>query len=305
MDPAADGNPVATLTMAVDGGLYGAGYTMDGGVIFRLVKDALPSSIDVMSATGNTGGTTSLVARLTSAGSPVQNAVISFTVNGVAVGSATTDINGFATKTNVSLVGIAPGTYATGIGASFAGNSGVLPSTATGVLTVTDLAPPVLKLPANMTVNATGPTGAIVTYTVTATNATVSCTPASGSMFPIGITTVKCTATSTTGQTSTGSFTIKVLGAAEQLVALVEKLRGMPLSSQVRNHLISFLQTELAKPKKVRLICAVLEAFKLIVKLKAGSSGAAIITDINRIQAVLGCGLAARMDDDWKGWGKK
>jgi hypothetical protein len=230
--------------------------------------------------------------------------MVTFSLNGLLVGSATTNAEGIATRTGVSLAGIESGTHAGVIEASFAGIDGVLPASATGDLTVIESAPPVLQLPANITVNATGPTGAIVTYTVTASaGATVKCTPASGSMFPIGITTVNCTATSSAG-TAKGKFTVKVLGAADQLVALVEKLRGMPLSSTVKAHLISFLQNELAKPKKVRLICVVLDAFKLIVKLKAGSSGSAIIADINRIQAVIGCGNAIRMEDTWKGWGK-
>ena len=43
--------------------------------------------------------------------------------------------------------------------------------------------------PGNMTVEATGPTGAVVTYQVPSL---VSCTPASGSTFPLGATRVNC-----------------------------------------------------------------------------------------------------------------
>ncbi len=50
-----------------------------------------------------------------------------------------------------------------------------------------------LILPVNMVVVATGPDGAIVTFTATASNgATVNCTPTSGSRFPIGKTIVTC-----------------------------------------------------------------------------------------------------------------
>ena len=52
-----------------------------------------------------------------------------------------------------------------------------------------------------------------VNYTVTATDncsATVTCTPASGSVFPIGTTTVNCTATDPAGNTDTCSFTVTV-----------------------------------------------------------------------------------------------
>jgi hypothetical protein len=70
---------------------------------------------------------------------------------------------------------------------------------------------PVLTLPADITAEATSAAGAAVTYTVTATdNATIVCTPASGSTFALGTTTVNCTATATTGNTS-GSFHVTVV----------------------------------------------------------------------------------------------
>jgi len=80
-----------------------------------------------------------------------------------------------------------------------------------GTFNVTVSAGPVLTLPANITAEATSAAGAAVSYTVTATdNATVVCTPASGSTFALGTTTVNCTATATTG-TATGSFTVTVV----------------------------------------------------------------------------------------------
>jgi len=70
---------------------------------------------------------------------------------------------------------------------------------------------PVLTMPQEITADATSPAGAVVTYDVTATdNGVVTCTPASGSTFPVGITTVVCTATNATGTTS-GSFPVTVL----------------------------------------------------------------------------------------------
>ena len=64
-----------------------------------------------------------------------------------------------------------------------------------------------------------------VTYPtpVSATDATatltVACTPGTltGGSFPIGTTTVQCTAADPAGNRSTGSFTVTVKGAAEQL----------------------------------------------------------------------------------------
>jgi hypothetical protein len=76
-------------------------------------------------------------------------------------------------------------------------------------------------LPGNFTVNATSPSGVAVTYTApTAVDeagdnpvATVACTPASGSTFAIGMTTVTCTASDAddTPGTVSQSFTLTVL----------------------------------------------------------------------------------------------
>jgi hypothetical protein len=78
-----------------------------------------------------------------------------------------------------------------------------------------DVVPPVLELPNDMTVEATSPTGAAVTYPASATDQVdptvpVTCTPTSGSSFPLGTTTVDCTATDDAGNTATGSFKITV-----------------------------------------------------------------------------------------------
>ncbi|HEY4640883.1 MAG TPA: HYR domain-containing protein [Thermoanaerobaculia bacterium] len=69
---------------------------------------------------------------------------------------------------------------------------------------------PQLILPDDITVEATSPTGTPVTFTVTATDGAVQCTPESGSLFPLGTTTVNCTATNGTGSTN-GSFTVTVV----------------------------------------------------------------------------------------------
>jgi len=83
-------------------------------------------------------------------------------------------------------------------------------------LILLDTLPPVLDLSDDIVANAVGIDGAIVNYMVTATdsgdsNPAVSCLPASGSMFPLGATTVNCTATDNIGNSSSGSFTVTVV----------------------------------------------------------------------------------------------
>jgi len=89
-------------------------------------------------------------------------------------------------------------------------------ATTTFAVEVGDTTPPVLKLPGTITAIATSKAGARVNYTVTATDnvdpkPTVKCTPPSGALFPLGPTTVTCTATDVTGNKSTGTFVVKVI----------------------------------------------------------------------------------------------
>ncbi|HST25336.1 MAG TPA: HYR domain-containing protein, partial [Gaiellaceae bacterium] len=75
--------------------------------------------------------------------------------------------------------------------------------------------PPTITVPGNLVAEATGPLGAAVSYTVTATDAAdgtdpVACSAASGSTFRLGHTTVSCSATDKAGSTSTASFDVLV-----------------------------------------------------------------------------------------------
>ena len=83
-------------------------------------------------------------------------------------------------------------------------------------LVVSDTTPPVISVPADMLEQATNPPlGRTVYFSATATdesptNPIVTCTPASGSVFPIGVTTVMCSATDDAGNTATATFTVTV-----------------------------------------------------------------------------------------------
>jgi HYR domain-containing protein len=90
-------------------------------------------------------------------------------------------------------------------------------STAGFAVTVTQSTPPTVTIPADMTVAATSPAGAKVIFVVSAADPvngalTPTCTPASGSMFPIGATVVTCTATNEAAPplSASASFTVTV-----------------------------------------------------------------------------------------------
>jgi hypothetical protein len=110
-----------------------------------------------------------------------------------------------------------------------AGNS------ATGGFTVTvrDGTSPVLELPKDMTVEATTRDGATVPYPASATDAVdgpvpVACTPASGSLFQVGVTTVTCSATDRAGNTAKGGFTVTV-----ELVEIgIDQRQGPPARAE-------------------------------------------------------------------------
>src|SRR5207247_10597489 len=72
--------------------------------------------------------------------------------------------------------------------------------TATLTVTVRDTTPPAVSVPANITAEASGAAGAVVTFVASASDlidgaTAVSCAPASGSTFALGTTPVSCTST--------------------------------------------------------------------------------------------------------------
>jgi hypothetical protein len=103
---------------------------------FQDVSPAAPTTLNVATATGTYGGTTTLSATLTSGGNGVSGETVTFTLNGSGVGGATTNASGVATLSNVSLSGIDAGSYPTGVAASFAGDSNYLTSNGSNSLTV-------------------------------------------------------------------------------------------------------------------------------------------------------------------------
>jgi len=86
----------------------------------------------------------------------------------------------------------------------------------TVTVTADETPPSFSDVPRDIAITATGPGGAVVTYTApTATDAVngaglVTCTPISGSMFALGVTTVTCTASDASANLATVTFTVTV-----------------------------------------------------------------------------------------------
>ena len=167
-------------------------------------------------------------------------------------------------------------------------------------VTVNDTEPPVVTVPANMTKNATSPSGAVVTFVVTATDnapgVTKACVPSAGSTFAIGTTTVNCTATDGAGNTDTKSFQIKVLGAVDQLNNLVNLVKGMKIEPGFQSELLNRLNNAVKalNQKSTALACTELAKFVAGAKAKSGQKLSAadattLISEANRIRQVLAC----------------
>jgi hypothetical protein len=138
--------------------------------------------------------------------------------------SATDIVDGSVTITCLPVSGSTFALGTTTVDCSASDNAG---NTATGTFTVTvrDTTPPALTLPANITKEATGPSGAAVTYTASATDLVdgsrpITCLPASGSTFAIGTTTVTCSASDTRHNTATGTFTVTVVDTTPPTLTL-------------------------------------------------------------------------------------
>ncbi|MDP9202439.1 MAG: HYR domain-containing protein [Gemmatimonadota bacterium] len=171
---------------------------------------------------------------------------------------------------------------------------------ATQTVTVVDVEAPVFGLGAqsNLEADATSPAGAVVTYAVNATDnvgvTSLSCAPASGSVFPIGSTPVSCTASDAAGNTSSKSFSVTVLSGHEQLPNLLEIVIGYNLPNGAAQPLINQLRTAYSEPGSGEATCKKLADFILLVEKKKSSISTVeaefIIAEANRIMDALGCG---------------
>src|SRR2546426_960946 len=118
-------------------------------------------------------------------------------------------------------------------------------NTAKTSVTITIDTPPTLNLPADIIVSPTSTAGAIVTYTVTASDdggpVSPVCSPPSGSTFSFGTKVVNCTVTDSAGNGVTGSFNVTVLNPGQAIQQLINTVNGMNFPISVTNNFDSKL----------------------------------------------------------------
>ena len=97
----------------------------------------------------------------------------------------------------------------------------------------------------NVMVPATSPSGAAVTYQVNATDnvavTSVTCTRLSGATFPIGTTSVICTAADAAGNSTPGTFDVTVWDAPTQMNSLIRYVLSLGMPSGTTNPLVNQL----------------------------------------------------------------
>ena len=188
-----------------------------GSASFSLTLTNPVSHANFTATATDTNGNTSMFSPCASVSGPCvitcpSNMVVSTTAN--ACGAV---VNFFPTTSgNCGAVNCSPPS-----GSFFAkGTNTVACTSATGTncsftITVLDTIAPNIMCPANIVTNAPfGQTNAVVNFSPTVSDncpgVTTNCSPASGSIFPAGTTTVTCTATDTSGNTNACSFTVTV-----------------------------------------------------------------------------------------------
>jgi uncharacterized protein YegL len=121
---------------------------------------------------------------------------------------------GIASSTGCSAVTISTDTAGETVTCTVTNGAGA--SSSESVTVRRDATAPSLTVPGPVTVEAAAASGAAATYAAPIAAdalsgvAATSCTPASGSLFPLGTTTVACASTDNAGNTSTASFAVTV-----------------------------------------------------------------------------------------------
>lgn len=138
-----------------------------------------------------------------------------------------------ASKT-VIVSGLHPGVAYSGTLTAYDGQANGTAATIGSFTIPTPPLPLEIHCPPNQELEAMGPSGAVASFGCTAAGGVdpapvIICSPASGSMFPVGTTVVHCMATDLAGNTATCSFTVTVLDptpAYKPDLALIDDATG-------------------------------------------------------------------------------
>jgi len=120
-------------------------------------------------------------------------------------------------------------------------------------ITIPDTTPPTLTLPPDATNEATSAAGAVHTFNATATdnsdpNPSVVCNPPSGSTFPLGVTTITCTATDSSGNSTTGTFTKTVVDTTPPVLTVPSDATNEATGPGGAVHIFSATATDIVDP---------------------------------------------------------
>jgi hypothetical protein len=174
----------------------------------------------------------------------------------------------------------------------------------TSIAVTADTSPPTItSCPGNQSPAATNPTGALVSYPPA--EASDSCgVPAilysqnSGSLFPIGNTTVTVVAADAANNQATCAFVVHVKGAGEQTRDLIAYVCSLPVHDWTKLSLLGSLEMAtislgLHKPQP-QIACEALRDFVSMVsaqkgKKLTGAQATQLIQKATQIQRVIGC----------------
>ena len=292
-----------TATLADNGKQYRAVFTNDGGT-----ATTTAATLTVVVTTTSDPSNQSVCQGSTATFSTTASGIGPFSfvwkkgatiLNNGDLGGRVTIISGSNTSTLMisNVQASDAGTYSV----ETTGNCGTATQSASLTL---DSTPPSITCPANVTAESTCPSGAIVTYT--APVGTDNCPgvttvrtagPASGSIFPIGNTTVTYTATDSSGNSTSCSFTVTVLTPQAVLQNLIASVSASSLTGTQKNGLLAKLNAALTAINngQTNVACNKLSDFINSVGTLVShgditaAQGQAWINSANHVRNVIGC----------------
>jgi hypothetical protein len=172
-------------------------------------------------------------------------------------------------------------------------------ASAVQTVTVKDIEPPKLTAPADFSVNATSPKGAVVTFALIATDnvgvTSLTCDHASGSTLPIGYTAITCVASDAAGNTTSKEFGVDVVGAQQQMGDLIQYVLSLGLPNGTTNPLVNQLRAAVRDGSSDPQACTKMNDFISLVSVKGRdiprTNSMYMNTTAKRICNVMGCGV--------------